>query len=64
METKRNKALWAASLMVIGAATLLLFGFKLAGIPLPDPAVRVLGVMELAALPVLMFTTVQKLRKR
>lgn len=64
METKRNNALWAASLMVIGVATLLLFGFRLAGITLPDPVVRVVGAAELVALPVLAFTTVRKLRKR
>lgn len=59
---KRNNILWGVSLMVIGAATLLLIGSRVAGVTLPDLAVRGLGVIELAALPVLAYTTVRKLK--
>lgn len=64
METRRNKALWAVSLIVIGVTSLVLFGTKLAGTAMPDAAVRVLGILDLAALPVLGFTTVRKIRER
>lgn len=64
MEARRNKTLWAASLIVIGVASLFLFGTRLAGIALPDAAVRVLGILDLAALAVLGFTTVRGRMKR
>lgn len=64
MNPKTNNILWGVSLMVIGAATLLLIGSRMAGVELPDLAVRVLGVIELAALPVLAYTTVRKLKRK
>lgn len=56
MSARNNNRLWAASLIVIGVATVLL----LAG-SVPDLALRMLGIVELIALPVLAFTTVRKL---
>lgn len=64
METKRNNILWAVSLIVIGVASLLLFGTQTAGAGLPDAVTRLLGVLDLAALAVLGFTSVRKLRNR
>jgi len=64
MEPKRIDLLWAVSLIVIGAATLLLLGLQMAAAQLPDLAVRGLGVAELAALPVLAYTSVVKLKRK
>lgn len=61
MKTGSNNVLWAVSLIVLGAAAVQ-FGLRLAGVPLPDALARPLGIVCLAALPVLAFTTVRKLR--
>lgn len=62
MKTGSNNVLWAVSLIVLGAAAAVQFGLRLAGVPLPDALARLLGIVCLAALPVLAFTTVRKLR--
>ena len=59
MMEKTLKFWWGLSLVVIGCATLALAVCSIAGIDLPDAAVRILGVLDLCALPVLMFTTVR-----
>lgn len=64
MNKKRNDLLWAVSMIVIGAACLAHFGLRLAGVTLPDTAVRLLGALYLAALPVLAYTTVMKLKRK
>ena len=60
---KRNDLLWSMSLLVIGIATVILAGSNIVGIALPDIAVRIIGVIDLIALPVLVYTTVKKIRK-
>ena len=59
----RNDLLWSMSLLVIGIATVILAGSNIIGIALPDIAVRIIGVIDLIALPVLAYTTVKKIRK-
>lgn len=61
MKRGKNRTLWAASLMVLGIADLAQFGLRMAGIQLPDAAVRLLGALYLIALPVLGFTTARGL---
>ena len=56
--------LWGLSLAVIGVGTLVLSVSSLAGFALPDAAVRLIGILNLIALPVMAFATVKKLRKR
>lgn len=63
MNTDRINRIWAVSLMVIGLATLVLVGSGILGIGLPDLLARILGTAELIALPVLVYSTVKKLRK-
>ena len=46
--------------MIIGAATIILAGSNIIGIELPDIAVRIIGIVDLIALPVLAYTTVKK----
>jgi len=55
MESKRIHRLWAISLLVIGIVTIIGAGCNVMGIQLPDIAVRILGVIDLIALPVLAF---------
>ena len=59
----RNR-LWICSLIVIGTATVLLTVLPALGVALPDIAVRILGVADLIALPVLICTTVLGLKKK
>ncbi len=49
--------------MVIGIATLILAGSNVIGLKLPDIAVRIIGIVDLIALPVLAYTSVKKVRK-
>ena len=60
---KSNDLLWSLSLLVIGIATVILVGSNIIGIALPDIAVRITGVIDLIALPVLAYTTVKRIRK-
>ena len=62
MEMKKINIMWSISLIVIGIATIILAGSNLMGVDLPDIAVRICGITDLAALPVLAFTTVKKLK--
>lgn len=64
MDSKKINMMWATSLMVIGVATFILAGSNIIGIELPDVMVRVLGVIDLVALPVLAFSTVKKIKNR
>ena len=60
---KRNDLLWSISLLVIGLATIILTGLNIIGIDVPDIVVRIIGVIDLLALPVLVYTTVKKIKK-
>jgi hypothetical protein len=60
---KRNNLLWSISLLVIGIATIIISGSNSIGIELPDIIVRIIGVIDLLALPVLAYTTVKKFKK-
>lgn len=60
---KRSDLMWSMSLLVIGIATVILAGSNIIGIELPDIAVRIIGVIDLIALPVLAYTTVKKIKK-
>ena len=60
---KRNDLLWSISLLVIGLATIILTGLNIIGTDVPDIVVRIIGVIDLLALPVLAYTTVKKFKK-
>lgn len=62
MKTK-NDYIWSISLMVIGIATFILAGSNIIGFKLPDIAIRVLGIVDLIALPFLAYSTVKKVKK-
>ena len=60
---KKNNIVWSISLIVIGIATFILAGASIVGIDLPDVAVRILGIADLVALPILAYSTIRKIKK-
>lgn len=62
MKTK-NDLIWSISLMVIGIATFILVGSNIIGLTLPDVVVCIIGIIDLIALPFLVYTTVKKFKK-
>jgi len=63
MDSKKVNVMWSISLLVIGIATFILAGANVIGMELPDIVVRILGMMDLIALPVLGFSTVKKFKR-
>ncbi len=57
---KKYDLMWSLSLLIIGAATVILAGSKIVGSELPDITVRIIGIVDLIALPILAYTTVKK----
>lgn len=60
---KKNDLVWSISLILIGLLTIILAGSNTVGIELPDAAVRILGIVDLIALPFLAYSTVKKVKK-
>ena len=54
-----NKSLWTLSLLVICCITIVWTVCRFAGIDLPDSAVRIMGILDLCAIPVLIYSTVK-----
>lgn len=61
MKTK-NDLIWSISLIAIAVATFILAGSNIIGLTLPDVVVRVIGIIDLIALPFLVYTTVKKVK--
>lgn len=55
--------LWDISLAVIGVASVVLVGSNVIGLMLPDVAVRIIGALDIIALPILISTSVKKSKK-
>lgn len=64
MESKRTDRVWAMSLIAVGIATVILAGAGLFGARLPDIVVRSIGMLDLAVLFTLAFSTAKKIIKR
>lgn len=62
MDSKKVSAMWSISLLVIGVATFILAGANVIGLELLDIVVRSLGMIDLIALPVLVFATIKKFK--
>lgn len=60
---KKNDLMWCFSLLIISVATIILAGSNIIGIELPDIAVRIIGIVNLIALPILAYATVKKVKK-
>lgn len=61
---KTTNLCWSCSLFVIGICTIILAGSSLLRIGLSDFMTRGIGLIDAAALPVLGYTTVKKLRDK
>lgn len=64
MSGKTLDLMWSLSLTVIGVATLILAVSNIIGAELPDILTRILGIADLIALPLLIFSTVKKAVKK
>ena len=59
----KNDLLWSISLMIISIATIILAGSNIIGLALSDVVVRIIGIVDLIALPFLAYTTIKKVKK-
>ena len=60
---KKSDLMWSITLIAIGIATIILAGANIVGIDLPDMLVRLLGIVDLVALPILVYSTIKKVKK-
>lgn len=60
---KTRDLIWALSLLVISIATMILAGANIVGIELPDAFKRIVGIVDLIALPFLVYTSVKKFKR-
>ena len=58
-----HKILWTLSLLTICIIVIIWTVCNFAGIDLPDMAVRIMGIIDLCAIPVLIYSTL-KMRKK
>ena len=61
---KKNTILWSLSLIIISVVTVIWAVCNIAGIELPDVAVRIMGVLEICALPVLVYTSIRHMKQK
>ena len=55
--------IWCISLLIISVVTLTISISNIVGAELPDAVVRILGIVDILALPVLAFTSIKKFKK-
>ena len=60
---KKSDLMRSISLIAIGIATIILASVNIVGIDLPDMLVRLLGIVDLVALPILVYATIKKVKK-
>ncbi len=56
---KTYRLLWSASLLIISCITIVITACNLISIDLPDMVTRILGIIDLLAIPVLIFASVK-----
>ena len=61
---KTNTRLWGLSLIVISVIAFILAVCNMAEIELPDVVVRIMGVLDICAIPVLAYTSIKNIMKR
>lgn len=59
----KYKLLWNLSLLIIVAVTVVWTVCRINGIELSDAVVRIMGVLDICAMPVLIYTSI-KMRKK
>lgn len=62
MNSKSIRTMWSFSLLTIAVASVILAGSRIIEADLPDLVVRLLGIINLIALPVLIYSSIQKKR--
>lgn len=60
---KKIDLLWSISLILIGICTLILSVFNIIGVELSGIVTAVIGVIDLICLPILVYTTIKKVKK-
>lgn len=60
---KKNDLIWSISLILISICTIVLAGSNIVGLKLPDVAVRIIGIIDMVALPFLVSSTIKKVKK-
>ena len=60
MMNKKNTILWSLSLIIISAVTVITAVCNMAEIELPDAAVRTMGILDICAISVLVYTSVKR----
>ncbi len=63
MNYENVNVFWSLSLLIISVCTIILAGSNIIGIELNNVLTRVLGILDLVCLPVLVFTTIKKIKK-
>lgn len=61
---KMNTRLWGFSLFVISVIVLIMAFCNLVEIELSDAVVRIMGVLDICAIPVLAYTSIKNIMKR
>ena len=57
---KKHTGLWSLSLIIISVVTVIWAVCNLVNIELPDVIVRIMGVLDICAIPVLVYTSIKK----
>ena len=57
---KKNTRLWCLSLIVISVITIIWTVCNIIGIELSDMVIRVMGVLDICAIPALVYTSIKK----
>ena len=57
---KKNTRLWCLSLIVILTITIIWTVCNLIGLELSDRSIRMMGVLDICAIPVLVYTSIKK----
>ena len=57
---KKHTRLWSLSLIIISCVTVIWAVCNLVNIELPDVIVRIMGVLDICAIPVLVYTSIKK----
>lgn len=57
---KKHTRLWSLSLITISVVTVIWAVCNLVNIELPDVIVRIMGVLDICAIPVLVYTSIKK----
>ena len=61
---KKNTILWGLSLILISVVTIICAVCNIFEIELPDVAVRIMGVLDICAVPVLVYTSVRHMKQK